>query len=478
MTESLACPHCGQKSLPFDEEPFAALVCGDCGTKFAPAPPALPIANHCPNCKSDSFQAVTPYYPHPTKLMDRVCGKCQTRYRPPRPRSLAIRPILLAMFPFGLGCIFLILWLSEFHHSNQGVVAAVCFAAAAVGFGRGLEYLCRPKRLFQPKSTYIVARPRCKPKPRAPVVSVTEYAVDPETCGSDPQATEGTDDVAALPAVGVGARKVPEWMQRVQKPENPQIRRTVGWILMACGALLFWASVVANLVLIPKLLASSVAAALLLLGKRLSKRTVHDLYAQTYREPILLLRAFVEDSKYQVFGLPTKVGVFNPIPQSESFEMYLERELERRGPLVAIGRPDQKLPPDGAARLWVSHSAWQETVDSILADCRFVVMLLGNMDRAKGLSWEVERLFTSQFPEKILLVMPPVDEDEAKRRWNQYQEHCQGRLPPYEGGELLALFRRDWACDVYRAVPKGNRIRRTMEAYSAAFAWISQRGGI
>ena len=60
-------------------------------------------------------------------------------------------------------------------------------------------------------------------------------------------------------------------------------------------------------------------------------------------------------------------------------------------------------------------------------------------------------MFSLREIHKVILVMPPVDENEAFDRWEQYRLLSQYRLPPYQGGELAAVFAADGACWVVRS---------------------------
>src|SRR6266446_4260896 len=103
-----------------------------------------------------------------------------------------------------------------------------------------------------------------------------------------------------------------------------------------------------------------------------------------------------------------------------SFEELLAEAFSVAGPVIAIGRPGEVLPPLGAHRTWVRHDAWQERVTEYLRECGLVVMVMGLIRGEEGLAWELRQVLDRVPPEKIIFVMPPVIEDEAQQRWQSF----------------------------------------------------------
>ena len=213
-------------------------------------------------------------------------------------------------------------------------------------------------------------------------------------------------------------------------------------------------------------------------------RAQHALQAlrRDVRAPLLLLRAF-RDDYYRLPGYRT--GLLG-LPQgaiTRTFEEYLYDKLSRCGPVIAIGWPGEGTPPLGALRFWVADDKWKMVVEELLTESQYVLMIMGNLNALRksqqappptwapptprtnppawgrppaapvedGLTWEVRRVFSLREIHKVILVMPPVDENEAFDRWEQYRLLSQYRLPPYQGGELAAVFAADGACWVVRS---------------------------
>jgi hypothetical protein len=239
-------------------------------------------------------------------------------------------------------------------------------------------------------------------------------------------------------------------------------------ILLGFGGLVLFA-LIALRVLVGGYIWPGVASALgwsvFIFGVRIAAPPARRLMKKDTRRPILLLRAFREDAtEDHHYGKGGFLWMFGA-GRKETFEQTIQNMFLRFGPLIAIGRPGEAVPPLGASRLWLSHVAWQQKVDQLLQDCLFVVMIMGRTNGQDGLTWEVRRVFQLRKPKKLILLMPPVTEAEAKLRWEQYRDISAARLPPFKGGELLAKFSKGWKCHVTRI-----RGRRTQRAYWANVA--------
>ena len=120
------------------------------------------------------------------------------------------------------------------------------------------------------------------------------------------------------------------------------------------------------------------------------------------------------------------------------------------GPIVAVGRPGERLAPLGASRFWVGDDRWQQVVDELIRESQLVIMIMGATHGDDGLAWEVRHVFHLQQTAKLVLILPPLEEESARQRWESFRPLCQGRLPPHQGGELAAIFTSDNRCSVAR----------------------------
>jgi hypothetical protein len=173
---------------------------------------------------------------------------------------------------------------------------------------------------------------------------------------------------------------------------------------------------------------------LLVRGRRLVAQHASEVLAADMRPPILLLRSFNDDQ--MELERPNRVMFSSPVV---TFEEAITDVCSWYGPVIAIGRPGESLPPIGAARLWVDHGSWQQRVTALLHDCELVVMIMGAVKGRDGLAWEVETILKLGFASKLVLVVPPLKNEEmVKGRWRSYQWLTQGKLPNHQGGEISA----------------------------------------
>src|SRR5215471_17028118 len=143
-----------------------------------------------------------------------------------------------------------------------------------------------------------------------------------------------------------------------------------------------------------------------------------------------------------LFGAFCSVVLLLIFRWTETAESDLARALRPIGPLIAVGRPGEILPPVGAARLYVDHENWQQTVAELSKLAQLIVLRIG---KTEGFSWEWKFVRENCDPQKVLIYLPPSDSD-------LYREFAstagQASLPtslpfPQEKAAFLA-FRSDW----------------------------------
>jgi hypothetical protein len=101
--------------------------------------------------------------------------------------------------------------------------------------------------------------------------------------------------------------------------------------------------------------------------------------------------------------------------QKSSFEMLIVETLQEIGPVIAIGRPGDRLPPLGAAREYVQNGEWHTRVQSLIKQAGVIVVLLGE---GEGLKWELNELQRLQAWPNTLVVVPPWSRPERDETWN------------------------------------------------------------
>jgi TM2 domain-containing membrane protein YozV len=90
--------------------------------------------------------------------------------------------------------------------------------------------------------------------------------------------------------------------------------------------------------------------------------------------------------------------------------------LERVGPVIAIGKPGEKLPQLGAARLYVSDDEWRAVVGKLMNDAALVVIRAGE---TANLWWEVQEALTHLSRERVIIVALGADLAMFEQRFTQ-----------------------------------------------------------
>src|SRR5262245_29595166 len=183
--------------------------------------------------------------------------------------------------------------------------------------------------------------------------------------------------------------------------------------------------------------------------KIFAARAVEQIRGDT-RPPTLLLRSFADDEMIVPGQSPFKGGVcMAPFGgMDETLEQQTARVFSAAGPVIAIGRPGERLPPLGFGRMWVRHDRWKQVVQCVLPECRRVIMFLGDVKGRDGLEWEVNQVFTHCRSEQVILIVPPVGETDVQARWEKYRERLGKRLPDYLPNAAAVTFGEGWDAEV------------------------------
>ncbi|MEW6436024.1 MAG: hypothetical protein AB1508_02505 [Pseudomonadota bacterium] len=135
------------------------------------------------------------------------------------------------------------------------------------------------------------------------------------------------------------------------------------------------------------------------------------------KRPIFYLRSFGLDDQV---GRPSILELMSNI-QPANPEQAMIRVARRCGPVLAIGRPGERLPALGAARFYVSDDVWQEKVADVATVAQLVVWASGT---TQGLEWEITHLVRSLAPEKLILWPHPqlldLDANEREAQWRGF----------------------------------------------------------
>lgn len=179
----------------------------------------------------------------------------------------------------------------------------------------------------------------------------------------------------------------------------------IGWIVaIALGNNLGLGGVDRAIIIIFASVAFGLAVFLKNRAKRLMAVDVATARKRDPRPPVVYLRQFIADDRVDV---ETAFGV------DSSLEQSLVRVLSAIGPVIALTRPGEKLPPPGAARQSASNEEWQSVIEGWLREAKLVVLIAGSSDHV---SWEIGRCRQLLKPEQLVVVVP------AGLPWDKFRE--------------------------------------------------------
>jgi hypothetical protein len=149
------------------------------------------------------------------------------------------------------------------------------------------------------------------------------------------------------------------------------------------------------------------ALATWLLAKRGKQRRIpvlrsigalQSLMARTGIPVALYLRRFAED--YTEEHLPPSEGGLGGPDEAQLAAAFSDLFL-----FVAIGRPDEPLPPWGAYRLYVPDPEWKSQVATLISIASVVIVRCG---QSEALRWEIEQLKQASKLDRTLFLLPAV----------------------------------------------------------------------
>ena len=167
------------------------------------------------------------------------------------------------------------------------------------------------------------------------------------------------------------------------------------------------------------------------IGRRFSQRDALRLREHDARPPLFLIRSFKDQSIAVKGSLDWRLLV-GRVNTRTSLEQVVVNSLWRFGPVLTIGTPGDRLAPLGAAREYVSDERWRDRVREYLESSRVIVVMLGDTD---NLAWECERTAEFGLADRVLAVMPPVDDAGIAARWSRFRRN----FPPAMKAEFPQL---------------------------------------
>ncbi len=159
------------------------------------------------------------------------------------------------------------------------------------------------------------------------------------------------------------------------------------------------------------------------------------------RPIVLYLRSFQDDSRIKLWARAANGRILAERLARVSFEEVVTDHLWGYGPVLAIGNPGasraldevgRKLwkperTPLGAARDYADDSTWREKAIQMMQDATMIVVVAG---ATPGLAWEIETIVSLGAIRKLVIVLPPVSEEELQTRWKVVAGQFEGSLLP------------------------------------------------
>jgi hypothetical protein len=185
---------------------------------------------------------------------------------------------------------------------------------------------------------------------------------------------------------------------------------------------------------------SVVGAVLFMSARNFLARGALTGLAQDHRSPVVYLRSFKSDVR--LFETPSQVLALLIGHASQTYEWSLAKATAAIGPLVAIGQPGEKLPPGGAARLYVDNDHWQQVATELVSIAKLVVLRVG---QTRGFLWELRHVVEQCDPRKVVVFLPATDRGALYGYLReQAAEILPSPLPPDPGNAPFLAFGPGW----------------------------------
>jgi hypothetical protein len=199
--------------------------------------------------------------------------------------------------------------------------------------------------------------------------------------------------------------------------------------------------------------------------KQLSSPDAKYVLSTDLRPPIIYLRSFRDDGM-EVSLERWRLGFV-------TYEIAITNGLKAFGPCIAVGKPGERLPELGAAKLYVSDDEWQKTVSDLLSKAQFVVFNV--LSLTPGVQWEIEHAFKTLRAYKIVLLFPwpnrsDTEIEERERAYSSVKQMICGvtalKMPDTLADGSLISFGKDNSVIVIgeKQYPQSRQIEQYVEA--------------
>jgi hypothetical protein len=141
-------------------------------------------------------------------------------------------------------------------------------------------------------------------------------------------------------------------------------------------------------------------------ARRTAVHSMEEVRTKDTRAPLLFLRSFHDD---QVSFTQNDFGnIFQRALVRGSLFSNLDELLTERywhiGPVIAIGKPGETLPPLGAARAYLVGESWHTIMANLMREARVIII---SLDHTEGVMWELRHAYETGCLNKVLIFIPP-----------------------------------------------------------------------
>ena len=141
--------------------------------------------------------------------------------------------------------------------------------------------------------------------------------------------------------------------------------------------------------------------------QRRTRRLIEGVSASSVRAEVVYLRAFSDDA-----GL-SSANFFSGRSIEEEICMAAGMGDRR---VVALGKPDERLPPLGATRVYETNEGWKGTIAEWIAHADQIVLVAAT---TRATSWEKDQISRSQKLGELLIVFPKQEKETIKETFDR-----------------------------------------------------------
>jgi hypothetical protein len=226
-------------------------------------------------------------------------------------------------------------------------------------------------------------------------------------------------------------------------------------------------AVIAGSMLLGVFLVFSIAVRLIFI--RMSKECVRILQLAGPKPPfVLYLRSFAgRIKKKQSCGM----RFLSRLLPLVSWERLVLSPLSYVGPLIAIGRPNEKLPKFPGYVHYVQDAGWQHTVKQLISSSAAIVVCAADTD---AVAWELRQVLEKD-RDRLLILWPPAPLDERRGAWLRVlpsfsEERVLRVLAELDIDDLIGItFRRG---NIVHFQGGGRRLEQWQDCVTAFYAGI------